>query len=36
MPWEIGAVWTAFAYAIELSLATFSASAALIGAATLA
>src|SRR5919107_3862064 len=36
MPWVMGAVWTAFAYAIELSLATLSASAALIGAATLA
>src|SRR5215212_510080 len=36
MPWTIGAVCVAFAYATELSLATFSASAALIGAATFA
>src|SRR5215212_2448949 len=36
MPWTIGAVWVALAYATESSLATFSASAALIGAATFA
>src|ERR687886_835528 len=35
MVWLIGAFCTAFASATELSLATFSASAALIGAATL-
>src|SRR5437016_698782 len=36
MPWVIGAVWLASANAVELSESTFSASAALIGAATCA
>src|SRR5438270_9552771 len=36
MPWVIGAYCSAFAYATELSDATFSASAALMGAAMFA
>jgi hypothetical protein len=34
--WSMSTSWTAFAYATELSLATLSAIAALIGAATFA